>query len=86
MAPRRFVLTLQLVAVRGAGSLVHEAPEVVVEQSVVAQDRVQVDVVELGRVLVLWHGAHSGRDKHHQTQHSQSTHVSSGLWARQMVL
>lgn len=57
------LLTLELGAVRGALSLVHDAVEIGVEEAVVLEDGVDVDAVVLGRVqLVRRHDAH----KHHK--------------------
>lgn len=47
------VLTLELGAVRGALSFVHDAVEVGSEEAVVLEDVVDVDTVVLGRVLIV---------------------------------
>jgi hypothetical protein len=62
----RINLTLELGAVGGAGSLLHQALVVVLEQAVAGEDLVQVDVVELGGVASGRLGVLGGERHSHQ--------------------
>uniref|UniRef100_A0A182IJ37 Uncharacterized protein n=1 Tax=Anopheles atroparvus TaxID=41427 RepID=A0A182IJ37_ANOAO len=61
---------LQLVTVRGAAALVHQALEVVVEQAVRLQDLVQIDTIVLGGVLLLGgNGSNQGQGNDDEELH-----------------
>lgn len=62
---------LQLAGIGGALSLVHQTPEVVVEQALRLEDLLQVDVVEAGRVGLL--GQH-GSDDHGEEASQEEFH------------
>lgn len=73
------LLTLQFTAIGSALALIHEAVEVVVEQTVGPQDLINVNAIVTGRVLVLLCGTH-----HHNTeeQRDQGNVLHSGRLGR----
>lgn len=65
---------LELPALRGALSVVHQALEVVSEEAVRLQDLVDVDVVVLGGVLIL------GGDQHQSKDDKRKYHLHLGVF------